>query len=403
MDDVLIVGGGLNGCTLALALHGAGVSVTLIDALPASTHKDPGFDGRSYALSAASQKVLSQLDIWPALAPHAQPMWDIIVTDGRVGEGPASTFLHFDHAEIGNEAMGYVVEDRHLRNALQSAVQAAGFRHLTGTKVTKQTIVPGGVQVTANGQTYQGQLLIGSDGRGSGTAQRAGIARMGWSYDQSALVCAISHEMDHKGMAHQFFMPAGPLAILPLTGKRSSIVWTETQQAAPAINALDDTAYLDVLRPRFGDFLGGIALAGARYSYPLSLSVANRFIADRVALVGDAAHGVHPIAGQGLNAGIKDVAALAEILVDAQRTGLDIGAPTVLRGYQTWRRFDTATLTAATDGFNRLFSNDNSLIRGIRRLGMGMVQSAPSLRKSFIREAAGLTGTLPRLMQGKSL
>jgi 2-octaprenyl-6-methoxyphenol hydroxylase len=246
-------------------------------------------------------------------------------------------------------------------------------------------------------------LLVGSDGRKSGTAARAGIKRSGWDYGQTALVCAIRHELPHHGIAHQFFMPPGPLAILPLTGNRSSIVWSERHATAAEINAMDDGAYLQALRPRFGDFLGEIALEGARFAYPLNLTIADSFIRDRLALVGDAAHGMHPIAGQGLNAGLRDIGALAQTLTLAARRGEDIGTQLVLERYQQWRRFDTATLAMATDLVNKLFSNDNPLLRLGRDLGMGVVGAIPGLRRNFVREAAGLTGDLPRLMQGKAI
>jgi len=244
-----------------------------------------------------------------------------------------------------------------------------------------------------------GHVLVGCDGRRSGVADRAGIKRMGWTYDQTAVVCAVAHDLPHQGIAHQFFMPGGPLAILPLTDNRSSIVWSEQATKAEAMMALDDDDFLEALKPAFGSFLGDIALAGRRFSYPLGLSLARSFVAPRVALVGDAAHGVHPIAGQGLNAGLRDVAALADVLTEAKARGEDIGGAQVLERYQQWRRFDTATLAVATDTFNRLFSNDNPLLRAVRDVGMGLVNAAPSLRRGFIREAAGLTGDLPKLMQ----
>lgn len=301
--------------------------------------------------------------------------------------------------------MGFMLEDRHLRRALLDALDAnpnITARH--GETVTAQSTSATGAEVTlASGETLTGRVLIGADGRSSGTATRAGIKRTGWAYGQTALVCAIEHTLPHGGIAHQFFMPPGPLAILPLTGNRSSIVWSETEAAAARINAMTDADYLDVLKPRFGDFLGDITLAGARFTYPLSLTIANSFIAERLALVGDAAHGVHPLAGQGLNAGLRDVAALAEVMILAKRRGEDIASSLVLERYQQWRRFDTATLGVATDTINRLFSNDNPLLRLGRDLGLGAVNALPTLRRSFIREAAGLTGDLPRLMTGKAL
>lgn len=403
--DIAIVGGGLNGATLALALAATGQRITVIDAQPAQRRADPAFDGRSYALALTSTRLLAGIGVWDALADHAQPMLDIKVTDGRAGEGPSPFFMHFDHAEIEEGPMGYMVEDRHLRRVLTDAVAAtdAITLHNETTVVAQETDVSGITLSLQNGNRLRARLVVGADGRGSGVAERAGIKRLGWDYGQTALVCAVAHEKPHAGVAHQFFMPPGPLAILPLTGNRSSIVWSETAQNAAAINALPDADYIDVLRPRFGDFLGEISLAGARYTYPLSLSLAHEMVASRVALVGDAAHGVHPIAGQGLNAGIRDVAALAEVIADALRRGEDPGSDAALARYSTWRRFDNTTLALATDTFNRLFSNDNPLVRMARDVGMAAVNALPGLRRGFIREAAGLTGDLPRLLKGQPL
>ena len=403
--DIAIVGGGLNGPTLALALAQIGLRVTLIDRLPAATREDAAFDGRSYALALTSTRMLGAIGLWDDVKSHAQPMLEIKVTDGRAGEGPSPFFMHFDHAEIEEGPMGHMVEDRHLRRALAEAVSAdARITRLDGETVVAQDAAPSGITLTfADGKSLRARLVVGADGRASGTAIRAGIKRIGWDYAQTALVCAIAHEKPHHGVAHQFFMPPGPLAILPLTDNRSSIVWSETAANAAPINALPDDGYLDVLRPRFGDFLGEISLAGARYTYPLSLSLAHAMMATRVALLGDAAHGVHPIAGQGLNAGMRDVAALAEVIADAHRRGQDIGSATVLEQYQLWRRFDNTALALATDSFNRLFSNDNPLLRLARDVGMAAINALPDARRGFMREAAGLTGTLPRLMQGKAL
>ncbi len=402
--DVLIVGGGLNGPALALALAQGGLSVALIDRLALETRADPGFDGRAYALALASRRLFEALGLWPVLAPEAQPILDIHVTDGRPGEGAAPWFLHFDHAEIEEGPMGHMLEDRHLRRALLAAMQAEpGIAHIAPAEVVAQEPGPAGVTLAlADGRRLAGRVLVGCDGRGSGTAARARIARTGWDYGQTGLVCAVEHELPHGGCAHQFFMPAGPLAILPLKGNRSSIVWTERSALAAEVSAMSDADYLATLRPRFGDFLGEIRLAGARFSYPLSLSIAHSFVAPRLALLGDAAHGVHPIAGQGLNLGLRDVAALAEVLLEARRRGEDIGAPDVLARYQRWRRWDAVSLALGMDAVNRLFSNDNPLLRAIRDLGLGTVNAIPGLRRRFIREAAGLSGDLPRLMQGRA-
>jgi 2-octaprenyl-6-methoxyphenol hydroxylase len=399
--DLIIVGGGLNGPALALAASNAGFSVTIVDALPAATRSLRDFDGRSYALALTSKRLLQGIGIWPDVADHAQPMLEIKVTDGRAGEGAAPWMMHFDHAEIEEGPMGYLVEDRHLRAAFLAAMDASDLiTQIDATRVVAQDVGADGVTVTLdNGDTIKGGLLIGSDGRGSGTGARAGIKRIGWGYDQTAVVCAVEHDKPHAGIAHQFFMPNGPLAILPLTGNRSSIVWSETTQCATHLMTLGDAAFLDELRPAFGSFLGQIGLTGARFTYPLGLTLAQTFIADRVALIGDAAHGVHPIAGQGLNAGLRDVAALAQVLTEARARGEDIGGAQTLARYQEWRRFDTTTLALATDTFNRLFSNDNPLLRAARDIGMAAINAAPTLRRGFIREAAGLTGELPNLMR----
>jgi 2-octaprenyl-6-methoxyphenol hydroxylase len=401
-SDLLITGGGLNGAALALAAARAGLSATVIDALPRDTRADPEFDGRSYALALGSVRLLRGLGLWDALADHAQPMREIRVSDGRVGDAEVFLGLQFDSAEIEEGPMGHMLEDRYLRRALLDAMDAEPLvTPLSDARVTAQEVDARGVRVTLeDGRVLSGRLLVGADGRASGTARRAGIGRMEWGYGQRALVCAIAHERPHEGVAHQLFLPSGPLAILPLPGNRSSIVWSETDAQARAIDALDDEGYLTVLRPRFGDFLGGISLAGKRFTYPLGLSLAHAFVAERLALVGDAAHGVHPIAGQGLNAGLRDVAALAHVLDHARRRGEDIASAPVLDRYQRWRRFDTATLALATDTFNRLFSNDNALLRLGRDIGMAAVGAVPGLRRSFIREAAGLSGDLPDLMRG---
>ena len=404
--DILIAGGGLNGPALALALAQGGFRVLVVDARPAMARAEAGFDGRSYALAIASRRLLTMIGVWPRVADRAQPMLQIKASDGRAGEGGSPFFLHFDHAEIEEGPMGFMLEDRYLYAAFLAAMaEEPGITLLSGETVVAQEVTPQGVAVTlASGRQVSARLLVGCDGRGSGVAARAGIKRVGWGYGQTALVTAIHHEKDHHGIAHQFFMPGGPLAILPLHGgHHSSIVWSEAEATAQAIQALPDAEYLAALRPRFGDFLGEISLAGARFTYPLSLSLAQSFVADRLALVGDAAHGVHPIAGQGLNLGLRDVAALAEVLILAARRGEDIGAAGVLADYQRWRRFDATALALGMDTVNRLFSNDNPLLRLGRDLGMGVISAVPGLRRRFIRQAAGLTGVLPKLLDGKMI
>lgn len=400
-SDILIAGGGLNGPALALALAQADFDVTVADARPAPERAGSNFDGRGYALALASKRLLAAIDVWDKVAAQSEPMRDIKVSDGRAGEGPAPFFLHFDHTEIEEGPMGFMLEDRFLYRAFLEAMEAEPrITLISGTSVTDQVVDTSGVTATfSDGRTHRAKLLVGCDGRQTGVGKRAGIKRTGWGYGQTALVCAIKHELPHNGVAHQFFMPPGPLAILPLPGNTCSIVWSETDENAAAIHALSDEDYMAVLRPRFGDFLGKIELTGNRFTYPLSLSVANEFIAERVALVGDSAHGMHPIAGQGLNAGLRDVAALAQILTEAQQRGEDFASELVLARYQEWRRFDTATLVAATDLTNKLFSNDNPLLRAARDVGMGLVGAMPGLRRTFMREAAGLNGELPKLMR----
>ncbi|SPH24126.1 2-octaprenylphenol hydroxylase [Defluviimonas aquaemixtae] len=403
--DVIITGGGLNGPALALALAQAGITVVVIDAQPARARAAAEFDGRAYALAIASKRLLGAIGVWDRVEGETQPILEIKASDGRPGEGPAPFFLHFDAAEIEEGPMGFMLEDRHLYAAFLDAMEAeARITHLPATTVTAQEAGPAGITVTlSDGRELTGRVLAGCDGRASGTAERAGIRRTGWGYGQTALVCAVAHERPHEGIAHQFFMPSGPLAILPLQGNRSSIVWSETEKEARAIAALNDEDFLAVLRPRFGDFLGRIELAGGRFTYPLSLTLADSYIAERLALVGDAAHGVHPIAGQGLNFGFRDVGALAEVLVEAHRRGEDIGAADVLERYQRWRRFDATALALGMDTVNRLFSNDNPLLRAARDVGMGIVGSLPGLRRAFIRQAAGIAGHPPRLLQGHPL
>jgi 2-octaprenyl-6-methoxyphenol hydroxylase len=401
--DVLIVGGGLNGPVLALALAQGGLSSIVIDARPAEVRADPEFDGRAYALALGSRRMLQALGLWAGLGARAQAIAEIKISHGRAGEGAGRFWLHFDGDEIDEGPMGHILEDRYLRAGLAAAVEAAPLvGRLSGAAVVGQRAEPGGVEVElAGGERLRGALLVGCDGRASEVARRAGIGRRGRDYGQSSLVCAIEHALPHRGIAHQFFMPEGPLAILPLPGNRSSIVWTETTARAAAIGRLDAAGYLAELRPRFGDFLGEIGLAGARYAYPLGLSLAERMTDARLALAGDAGHGIHPLAGQGLNLGLRDVASLAEVLVEAHRRGEDVGAPAVLARYERWRRFDIAALAVATDGLNRLFSNDNPLLRLGRGLGLAAVGRLPALRRALIAEAAGTAGDLPHLLRGR--
>jgi 2-octaprenyl-6-methoxyphenol hydroxylase len=399
--DVIIVGGGLNGPALALALAQSGVTSVVVDQRKAERGAR-GFDGRAYSMALGSQRLLQAIGIWARVRDQAEPIRQIKASDGVPGQGAAPWFLHFDGAEIDEGHMGAMVEDRHLFAAFRSAMEAErGIQLIADRSVVAQAA---GTVTLDDGTCLTARVVAGCDGRGSGTAARAGITRTGWGYGQTALVCAVRHEKPHQGVAHQLFTPGGPFAILPLPGgHHSSVVWSERNELATAVQALDDPGYLAALRPRFGDFLGDIALVGNRFTYPLALSLADIWVADRLALVGDAAHGVHPVAGQGLNLGLRDVGALTEVLVTARRRGEDIGAPDVLARYQAWRRFDTTALALGMDAVTRLFSNANPVLRGLRDLGMGLVTRTPAVRRGFMRQAAGLSGTLPRLLQGLPL
>ena len=403
--DVVIVGGGLVGPLSAVALASHGISSVVVDTQKISARKSPEFDGRAYALSYSSIEMLKVLGIWDVVSAHAEPILDIKVSDGRPGQGASPFFVHFDHRELEEGPFGHLLEDRFLRRALLDRVAAEPLvDHLGGVSVTG--MAPGRIETDARRKADRKiacKVTIGCDGRGSSVATWAGIARTGWTYGQTSLVCAIEHERPHNGVAHQFFTPAGPLAILPMPGHRSAIVWTEEDARAQEINGRDDAGYLDALRPVFGDFLGELSLVGKRFSYPLGLSVAQSLVAERMALAGDAAHGIHPIAGQGFNLGLRDVAALTEVLVTAKRRGEDIGSSDVLKRYARWRSFDISAMVTATDGINRLFSNDNPMLRTVRDLGLGAISRIPALRRGMMREAAGLTGDLPQLLRGQRI
>lgn len=404
-SDVLIVGGGLNGPITALALAQAGLRVTLCDAASAQTRADPEFDGRAYSLALASKRMLEALGIWAAVEAEAQPVWDIVVTDGRRGEAPSPLFLHFDHRELDEGAGSWLVEDRHLRPTLMAMLDAHPLiTHRASVRVVDHDCEGPVATVTLeDGEQIRATVLIACDGRGSPIAKRAGIKRMGWAYGQTGLVCAVAHELPHNGVAYEHFLPSGPFAILPLKGNRCSLVWTETDAEAARIAALPDAAYLGEVAARFGDFLGDLTLEGGRWSYPLKLSLADEWARPRLALLGDAAHAVHPIAGQGLNLGLRDAAALAEVLVEAKRRGEDIGTIAVLRRYESWRRFDTVTLALGMDALNRLFSNDAPGLRLLRDAGMALAGGLAPARRFFMRQAAGIAAGAPRLLEGRKL
>lgn len=403
--DVLIVGGGLVGLPLALALDQGGLDCVVVDAVDPETAMAARFDGRVSAIAFASARMLEQLGVMARLEGQCQPINDIVVSDGRVREGASPLFLHFDHREIGDAPLGYMVENRHTRLALHDvAGGAAHVRLIAPAGVGDVAFDGAGVTAALNdGRTVRARVCIAADGRASRLRETAGIKTVGWGYDQVGIVATVEHELPHEGVAQEYFLPSGPFAILPMTGNRSSLVWTEKDSQAAAIFALDDAGFADEMRARFGDYLGACKPVGPRWSYPLSLQLARDYVRPRLALVGDAAHVVHPIAGQGLNLGLRDAAALAEVLIDAERLGLDIGAENVLERYQRWRRFDNVTLAVATDALNRLFSNDVGPVRLVRDLGLGLVNLVGPARRFFMREAGGAVGALPRLFKGEPL
>ena len=399
-SDIIIVGGGLNGSLMAIAAANIGFSTIVLDSKDNEASAENRFDGRSYALALSSVRLLKNLDIFEDIIDKSQPILDIKILDGKLVQGPSQFSLHFDNNEIHDGPMGQMVEDRFIRKALFTKINKnKQIDYKFNSKVTEHKKQSGYISVTLeNGKKLNTKLLVGADGRNSELANRADIRKSGWKYNQSALVCAIEHEADHNGVAWQYFMPSGPLAVLPMTGKRSCIVWTEQNANAKAINLFDETRYTKILAARLGNFLGKFKIIGDRHTYPLELSIADRFIDERLALIGDAAHSVHPIAGQGLNAGFKDIAVLAHIIQDAHHRGEDLGSLGVLKRYEEWRRFDSAQLAYSTDLFNKLFSNENEALRLARNIGLKLLDSIPVAKRNIIKEAAGITGELPRLM-----
>lgn len=403
--DAVVVGGGLGGAAAALGLSAAGLSVVMLDAGDDAPEDAAAFDGRAYAVALGPQRFWRAVGVWDRVADEAEPMVDILVSDGRVGEGASPLFLHLDHREMEEGLYGYMVEDRHLRPAALAALEAdPRIARRRGARVAAARYEPGrAVATLEDGAEVAGRLIVACDGRESRLREAAGIGRVHWRYDQMGLVSCVGHEKPHHGVAHELFLPSGPFAILPLRGDRSSLVWTERRGEAERIHALDDDAYLAALEARFGDFLGALTLEGKRWIYPLHLSLAHDYVRPRLALTGDAAHAVHPIAGQGLNMGVRDAAALAEVLAEARRRGEDVGALEVLKRYQAWRRFDATAFGLGMDALNRLFSNDIAPVRLVRDLGIAAVNRAPGLKRMFMKTAAGLAGEAPRMLRGEPL
>ncbi len=397
--DIVIVGGGMAGLSLACAFGGAGLDCVVIDREDPATAVGAAFDGRVSALAHATCQMFKGLGIWSHIS-EAQPILDI-----RVSDGDSLLFLHYDHRDLGDEPFGHMVENRVTRLALLARVAELPTVRLlapAGVMEVRRDAVRSEVHL-ADGSVISAPLCVGADGRNSPLRQSAGIKCAAWSYHQVGIVCTVHHELPHGGVAQERFLPAGPFAILPMTGNRSSLVWTERADFAPAMMALDEAAFTAEMASRFGDYLGSLEVVGPRWSYPLALHLAERYTDRRLALVGDAAHGIHPIAGQGLNLGLRDVAALAEVIVDTARLGLDIGDAVPLERYQRWRRFDALLLAAVTDSLNRLFSNDIEPVRLVRDLGLAAVNRMGPLKKVFMSHARGTVGQLPKLLQGQSL
>lgn len=403
--DVAIIGGGLIGMTLALSLARAGLLVAVIDEAALESTTAPAFDGRVSAIAFASRRLMETIDLWDHVAPDAQPINDILVTDGQVRSGAAPLFLHFDHREIGHEPLGHIVENRHLRIGLLARLSETAALHIFApATVAALTFEAHAVRFKlSDGRALSARLCVGAEGRRSPSRDQIGIKTFGWSYGQTGIVATVAHEKPHQGFAQEFFLPSGPFAILPMCGNRSSLVWTERSAAAPGFLRLGADDFNAEVSARFGPYLGETRVVGPRWSYPLGLQLAHRYIAPRFALAGDAAHSIHPIAGQGLNLGLRDVAALSEVLVDARRRGEDIGALNVLRSYERWRRFDSVALAASTDLLNRLFSNHWLPLRLARDAGLAATGLAGPARRFFMRYAGGAAGDLPRLLRGEPL
>ncbi|MEK9970277.1 MAG: UbiH/UbiF/VisC/COQ6 family ubiquinone biosynthesis hydroxylase [Ferrovibrio sp.] len=406
--DAAVIGGGLNGLTQAIALARHGISVAVIDREDPVRVTAAGFDGRVSAIALASQRMLEAIGLWRHVSA-AQPMWDI-----RVSDGDSLLFVHYDHSTLGTDPFGYLVENRVMRVAQQAALAECPnltlLAPMTASRIDYGIAgagAPAQIEL-ADGRQITARLVIGADGRQSTIRRDAGIRTIDWSYRQTGIVCTVQHDLPHEGVAQERFLPAGPFAILPMTddtagNHRSSLVWTEPTERAAAIMALDDAGFAGEMRARFGAGYGACDVVGPRWSYPFSFMLALRYSGHRMALIGDAAHGIHPIAGQGLNLGLRDIAALTEAVVDAKRLGLDIGRSDVLERYERWRGVDNLVLGAVTDGLTRLFSNDIAPIRIARDLGLGVVNRINPLKKLFMRHAMGDVGRLPRLLKGETL
>jgi 2-octaprenyl-6-methoxyphenol hydroxylase len=407
--DIIVAGGGLTGLPLALALRGggsdSGLKVTVIGREGPVDRMAPHLDGRAFALSASSKNLLQLLGVWPLIAAEAQPMTGIDVSDTRLEAAVRPILLHMDNATAAHEPAAYIVEAHVLRLGLAKVfMEREDIELVHPVDVAGFKAEGGSVEVAlADGRQLRSRLLVASDGRASALRKSAGIGTIDWPADQWGIVATIAHTEPHGGRATQHFLPSGPFAILPLTGNRVSLVWTERRGLAERVTRMSDAEFLAEVKKRLGDQLGELTGVEARNAYPLTMLVAREYVRERFCLLGDAAHGMHWIAGQGLNYGLRDVAALAEVVIDAARLGLDIGALSTLERYERWRRFDSFAFTAAMVAINSLFSNDNVLLRGIRDFGLSVAERLPFAKQLLVDEAAGLSGAVPKMLKGEAI
>ncbi|MDK9696558.1 MAG: ubiquinone biosynthesis hydroxylase [Siculibacillus sp.] len=405
--DVVVAGGGHVGASLALALKQADprLTVAVVDPTPPAA----GPDARASAIAAAARRMLERLGVWGEIAPHAQPIVDMLVTDSRLDDAVRPVFLTFDGALTTGEPFAHMVPNAVMVDALLAAARTAGVEIVMPDRVIGFDVTDTRADVRlASGATLAAGLLVAADGVRSKLRDLAGIGVVRWDYGQSGIVTTVAHERPHGGRAEEHFLPSGPFAVLPLADDaagrhRSSLVWSEKSATADRLVAGDDFTFGLELERRFGRRLGALEVLAKPKAFPLGLTLARDFVRPRFALVGDAAHGIHPIAGQGLNMGFRDVAALAEVIVEARRLGLDPGRIDVLERYQRWRRFDAVEMGIVTDVLNRLFSNDVGPLRALRDFGLGVVDRIASLKSHFIGEAAGIGGSTPRLLRGEPI
>lgn len=404
MKDIIVVGGGYIGLSVAVAIKKSAphLDIVLMEAAPEHVWEK---DQRASAIIEAAINMMKTLGLWDDIKPDAQPINDMIVTDSKNGEPVKPVFLTFADNRASAKPFAYMIPNVSMVRALRRAAETLGIEIRHNASVTDFTSESGHATISlADGEVIKTRLVVACDGVRSRLRAMAGIKTVKFDYGQSGIVTTVSHERPHNGRAEEHFLPSGPFAILPLTGNRSSLVWTERTDDANRLIESDDMVFEFELEQRFGHHLGKLRLEGTRKAFPLGLTLSRSFIAPRLALAGDSAHGIHPISGQGLNLGFKDVAALAETIVDADRMGFDIGAFDTLERYQSWRRFDTVRMGATTDVLNRLFSNDVGPLRLARDVGLGIVDRMPSLKRYFIEEAAGRAMLeKPKLLAGETL